>query len=199
MEADARKWLQKKVETFLRRVGLTEGQTVLDFGCNEGNYTIPAARIVGEGGKVYALDKNKDSLEKLIREVEKKRLRNIKPLYVQEAQKLPLRSCCVDAVLLYDTLHGGYFPEPAQRSTVLQRIHRVLKPQGLLSYYPTHLKQYGLTFRQLDREIRSAGFRLEAKACRKLVHDGNLVRGRIFGYRKVRSRNRRQKNDTFHV
>jgi len=110
MEADARKWLQKKVETFLRRTGLTQGQTVLDFGCNEGNYTIPAARIVGERGKVYALDKNKDSLKKLMRKVEKKRLRNIKPLHVQEDQKLPLRSCCVDAVLLYDTLHGGYFP-----------------------------------------------------------------------------------------
>jgi len=177
MEADARKWLQKKVETFLRRTGLSQDQTVLDFGCNEGNYTIPAARVIGERGKVYALDKNKDSLKKLMREVEKKRLRNTKPLHVEEDQELPLRSCCVDAVLLYDTLHGGYFPEGAQRSAALQRIYRVLKPQGFLSYYPTHLKKYGLTFRQLHREIRSAGFWLEAKARRKLVHGGNLVRG----------------------
>jgi len=41
----------------LRAVGVRGGLTVLDFGCGSGNYSIPAAKIVGEKGKVYTLDK----------------------------------------------------------------------------------------------------------------------------------------------
>jgi len=182
MEANARKWLRKNATEFLERIGLRQGQTVLDFGCNEGNYTIPAARTVGENGTVYALDKNEDSLKSLMREVDKKHIRNIKPLQVGENQKIPLRSGCLDTVLLYDTLHGGYFPELSQRIEALQRIYRALKPRGLLSCYPTHLKRYGMTFNQILSEISRIGFRLQDEHRRILVHDGKLVRGRIFSF-----------------
>ena len=37
----------------LKAVGIKKGQTVLDFGCGEGNYTIPAAKLVKNEGKVY--------------------------------------------------------------------------------------------------------------------------------------------------
>ena len=33
-----------------------EGQTLLDYGCGTGCFVVPAARIVGIKGKVYALD-----------------------------------------------------------------------------------------------------------------------------------------------
>jgi len=61
---DVKKWLQKHAEIFLAEIGIRKGQIVLDFGCNEGNYTIPAARIIGEKGKVYAIDKEGKSLIK---------------------------------------------------------------------------------------------------------------------------------------
>ena len=54
MNADIKKWLEKDGEQFLRKIGLKEGQTVLDFGCGEGHYAIPAAKIVSNKGKVYA-------------------------------------------------------------------------------------------------------------------------------------------------
>jgi len=182
MKADARKRLQEKAEAFLRRIGLRQGQAVLDFGCNEGNYTIPAARIVGQSGKVYALDKDKDSVNKLMQQVAKQKLRNVKPVRVDEDQEVPLRAGCVDVVLLYDTLHRGYFPEAAQRKKVLRRIHKVLKPGGLLSCYPTHLRAYGMTFRKLVREIENGGFRFHDEHSRIMIHDGKLVRGRVFSF-----------------
>ena len=58
-------WLKKYSEKLLREVGIKKGQTVLDFGCGKGNYTIPVAKIVGQDGFVYALDKSK-SFKKLI-------------------------------------------------------------------------------------------------------------------------------------
>ena len=184
MEDDVKKWLQEKVETFLRRIGLEQGQTVLDFGCNEGNYTMAAARIVGERGKVYALDKEKKAIDKLMQHARKRKLQNIQRLYVKEDQQIPLSPRSVDVVLLYDTLHRGYFPEVTQRKRALRRIYRVLKGAGLLSCFPTHLKGYGMTFKKQLKEISDVGLCLEDEHRRILIHDDKLVRGRIFSFKK---------------
>ena len=45
MEKEIEKWLETKGIEFLKKVGIKPGQTVLDFGCGKGNYSIPAARI----------------------------------------------------------------------------------------------------------------------------------------------------------
>lgn len=33
----------------LSELGVKAGQVILDFGCGSGTYTIPAAKLVGEG------------------------------------------------------------------------------------------------------------------------------------------------------
>ena len=183
MKAYARNWLRRNAKPFLRRVGLTEGQIVLDFGCHEGNYAIPAARIVGPAARVYAVDKNQEQINDLRRRIAGMRVHNIEILLVSPGRRIPLPCASVDVVLLYDTLHRGYFPKPGQRRGVLRRIYRVLKPGGLLSCYPTHLRRYGMTFRKLLEEIRSVGFALDDQHRRILVHDGKLVRGAVFSFR----------------
>jgi len=61
----------------LERVGINRGQIVLDFGCGSGMYTIPAAKIVGEQGRVYALAKDKKALDELMQKAESTGLRNM--------------------------------------------------------------------------------------------------------------------------
>ena len=53
------KWIEESGESILKHIGIKRGQTVLDFGCGSGNYTIPAARVIGEQYLVYAIDKDK--------------------------------------------------------------------------------------------------------------------------------------------
>ena len=55
--------LESRALEVLRQIGIKRGQTALDFGCGYGTYTILVARIVGEQGRVYALDKDKGSPE----------------------------------------------------------------------------------------------------------------------------------------
>ena len=40
----------------LKQAGVSPGMRVLDFGCEPGRYTIPAASLVGPEGIVYAVD-----------------------------------------------------------------------------------------------------------------------------------------------
>lgn len=40
-------------EIFLRDIGMKGNQSILDFGCGLGNYTIFAAVVVGRMGQVY--------------------------------------------------------------------------------------------------------------------------------------------------
>ena len=47
----------------LNAAGLKPGQKVLEVGCGPGFFTIPAAKIVGAEGVVYALDVNPFAVE----------------------------------------------------------------------------------------------------------------------------------------
>jgi len=40
MEDNLGKWLEKDGVEFLREMGLSKGQIVLDFGCGTGNYAL---------------------------------------------------------------------------------------------------------------------------------------------------------------
>ncbi|HHH84092.1 MAG TPA: hypothetical protein ENL29_01335, partial [Thermoplasmatales archaeon] len=58
MESDSEKWLAYGGEEFLREIGIKEKQNILDFGCGDGAYAIPAAKAVGGEGRVYVADKD---------------------------------------------------------------------------------------------------------------------------------------------
>jgi len=149
---------------------------------------VPAANIVGAQGKVYAVDKDCDTLHELKRAaIDEKDLSNVECLCVSEDGEIPLPPCSIDVALLYDVLHPGYFPEETQRRQVLENVRRVLRRDGLLSLYPTHLKKYAITFDSIIRETEAVGFELCDESHRKLVHDGSIVRGRVFSFRPVRN------------
>lgn len=117
----------------LEKLGIREGQTVLDFGCGPGSYTIPAAQIVGEKGKVYALDIHPLAIESVSKRVEKERLGNIETILSDRDTGLPDES--VDVVLLYDTIH-----HIRDKRALLKELHRVLKRDGFLSVSDHRLK-----------------------------------------------------------
>ena len=58
-------------ERTLLLMGLREGDVMADIGCGIGYFTVPAADIVGNSGKVYGLDVSEEMLgdvEKIIEE-----------------------------------------------------------------------------------------------------------------------------------
>lgn len=186
MKKSIDKWVEESGENILKHIGIKRGQKVLDFGCGPGNYTIPAARVVGEQASVYALDEDKEALDRLMSKAKLKGLKNIVRLDTPGKSGIALDNESVDVVLLYDILHYYYFPEEDDRRQLLCEVYRVLKPNGLLSVYPTHLESdMEPKMDSVRREIEGANFHEENEYTGMImVHDDNIEEGRVINFRK---------------
>jgi len=186
MKKSVDKWVEESGENILKHIGIKKGQKVLDFGCGSGNYTIPAARVVGEQASVYALDEDKEALDRLINKAKLKGLKNIVGLDASGKLGIALDNESVDVVLLYDILHYYYFPEENDRRRLLCEVYRVLKPYGLLSVYPTHLESdMELKMDSVVREIEESNFHKENEYTNMImVHDDNIEEGCVINFRK---------------
>jgi len=175
--------LDSQVLELLRRIGVKKGQTVLDFGCGYGAYTIPVAVIVGEQGKVYALDKDKEALDALLQREESAGLKNIDRMATSGELEIGLTNGSVDVVLLFDVFHSFYFPKTEDRRRLLVEIRRVIKPSAFLaiSVWPNLVEP------ETEEEIKSADFRLEKVISEELgSNNKGLGTRRILNFRKER-------------
>ncbi|MCP4231656.1 MAG: class I SAM-dependent methyltransferase [bacterium] len=118
----------------LGSVGIKRGDTVLDYGCGPGGYSVVAAEMVGETGKVYALDIQPLAGDRTVKRAKRKGLSNVEGITSGCATGLADES--VDVALLYDIIH--MLDEP---DAVIGELHRILKPDGVFSVDCHHWKQ----------------------------------------------------------
>jgi len=171
--------LETQAAEVLKAVGINKGHIVLDFGCGCGTYTIPAARLVGEEGKVYALDKDKRDLDKLMQKAKSEGLRNIERIDASGESRIKLADESVDVVLLFDVFHSYYFTGVDNRRRLLDEIARIARPDALISVWPKHM--------ELDArdEIENANFYLESEYSGTLIHENDhLETGHVLNFRK---------------
>lgn len=183
-------WEKKQGLIFLRKIGVVSGQTVLDFGCRVGHYTIPAAKIVGNTGIVYAIDTEEDALKELHQKAKAHKLTNIRIIKTLGRMKLPLEGGTVDVVLFYDVLHC--FGKDSRKS-LYQEAFRVLKQDGFLSVYPKHtlednpLMEFSrLSASDVKREIEGSDFAFKYEHCGLMSHDDGLSQGCVLNFSKGR-------------
>ena len=142
----------------LKEVGIEPGFLVLDYGCGPGSYIIAAAELVGKAGKIYALDINPLAIQMVHNIASKKHLTNVETICSDCKTGLPDNS--VDIILLYDTFHDLSDP-----NGVLEELHRVLKPGGILSFSDHHMKE-----NEIVTKVTSKGlFRFSRKGQRTYV------------------------------
>lgn len=107
----------------LRSLGVRDGMHLADVGAGTGFFAIPAAEIVGPGGRVYAVDMSVEMLDDLRSKLRKKPLKNLDALRSTE-DRIPLPDACVDLVFLACVLHELDGP-----GTLLEA-RRILRPDG---------------------------------------------------------------------
>jgi len=139
----------------LKEVGIKPGLHVLDYGCGPGSYIIPLAELVGKSGKIYALDIHPLAIQMVQNIASKRQLANVET--IRSDCKTGLSDNSLDVVLLYDTLHTSSDP-----NEVLEELHRVLKPSGVLSFSDHHMKENEIVSKVTNRGL----FRLSRKGKR---------------------------------
>jgi len=69
-----------EAEIAMMRSFLRDGSTVIDVGANIGDLTIPLSKIVGESGKVYAIESHPDNIHVLCANLALNSIRNTKAI-----------------------------------------------------------------------------------------------------------------------
>jgi ubiquinone/menaquinone biosynthesis C-methylase UbiE len=123
---------------------IRHGYQILDYGCGPGSYSITAAELLEETGMVFALDLHPYAIEDVRQAIKKRKISNIQTIISDCETGLPSNS--VDMVLLHYVFNDLKNPDQ-----ILKELHRILKPQGILSFSEFNLEkispkvsQYGL-------------------------------------------------------
>ena len=122
-----RKWWEDPGDILEPHV--TEGMTVLDIGSGMGYFTLPAARLVGETGRVIAVDLQQRMINSLKRRSRRAGLETIIDPRVCKTNSLMIGDLAeqVDFALAFHVLHET----PSIEST-LKQIWHTLKPGARL-------------------------------------------------------------------
>jgi len=115
---------QDVTEALWRKAGFGLGQHILDLGCGPGFASIELARLVGQGGKIHAIDAADTFLAPLRQGLAAARLDQVQ-VQTGDAHEIPLEDGSVDAVFVRWLL--CFVADPAK---VCREIARVLKPGG---------------------------------------------------------------------
>ncbi len=106
---------------------LQSGMAVADLGSGSGHYALAAARAVGDKGKIYAIDVQKELLEKLKKEADRNRLFNVQIIW-GNAEKIggtKLKDECADAAIV-----GNILFQIEDEESFVAEIRRILKKRG---------------------------------------------------------------------
>ena len=147
-EMALRDWLHRHASEVLSTIGVKKRQTVLDYGCGRGIFSVPAARLVGEKGRVYALDVRARALERVKENAHNAGLKNLETILQKESTvNTGFSNASMDVIIVYDVLH-----EFENKFQLLKELERLLKPKGLLSLFPMHIGNE--TILKIMREYR---------------------------------------------
>lgn len=111
----------------IQQFGLKSGAKVADFGAGSGFYVFETAKAVGGAGKVYAVDIQKDLLEKIKNEAVKRGFSNVEIVWadVEKLGGTHFRNDTIDAVVISNILF-----QTEAKEAVVSEAKRILKPGG---------------------------------------------------------------------
>ncbi len=147
-------------EAILARIGLMPGFTFVDVGCGGGFFALPAARIIGEKGRLYGVDQNAEAVENLRDLADEEDLHNLE-LITGNAEDAVLCEQCADIVFF--GLVVVHLPEPVR---ALENAKKMLRPEGWLVIFDWKRKltrmgppmEQRLSEGQIVDLIKTAGF-----------------------------------------
>ena len=178
----------RKPVQVLEFLGVRAGMTALDLYAAGGYYTYILSKAVGDSGLVYAQNterglrfvedrQNITQGEALNAKIERGKLINVEQI-IRPLGEIGLSEDSVDFVMVAQTLHDYYNPNPARALEMLLQLKSLLRPGGVIGI-TDHVGVAGFDNRDLHRmEIRqaielaqSAGFDVESSDLLRVSED----------------------------
>lgn len=162
-------------------LGVETGMRVLDLYAAEGYYTFVLSKAVGPTGTVFAQNSpdgfsyeeqgnGTSAADTLARRIETEGLDNVEPL-PRPALALGLPAESVDFVLLSQILHDYFNGSPQRALAILESLHSVLKPGGVLGIIDhagdagqNNARMHRMPVADAIRILEEAGFVVEAQS-----------------------------------
>jgi len=123
-------WLQDPKPVF-DHLALREGMFFVDAGCGAGEYALYAARLLGEAGRVIALDSSPQSIDWLNANGRQPGAAPVIGHVCDITAALPLETGQADVVMLATVLHIKAVRDRAE--PLFLEIARILRPGGTLA------------------------------------------------------------------
>lgn len=155
--------VEERPQLLIDALTIKPGQTIADLGAGSGYYTFRIAPLVGEQGKVLAIDVEPRMLRIVSERAKHDRVANVfTVLSTPSDPNLPANS--VDLLFMVDVYHELEFP-----LEMMLKVREALKPGGrvaLIEYRAEDPKVlikpvHKMTEKQVIRELTAAGFRHE--------------------------------------
>ena len=155
---------KNKPDQIIEAIALRPGQSIADIGSGGGYFSLRFARIVGEEGRVYAVDTKPEFLEYIKNSAKEKGLNNVIPTLLL-GDELNLSEKSLDLIFMRNVTH--HIPN---RVEYFKSLKRFLKPDGRIAIIE-YKKGKIFTFRGLFghyvpketivQEMKEAGYLLE--------------------------------------
>lgn len=114
-------------EKIIQDLNITEGTVVADLGAGSGFYALAAAKAVGAGGHVYAVDIQPELLARIKANATQEKLHNIEAVHgnLEKLGGTRLKDSCCDFAIVSNVLF-----QIEDRAGFLDELKRILKPSG---------------------------------------------------------------------
>lgn len=202
-------WEITECKKLMEKIGIKNGNKIIDFGCGYGHYTLPCALALNDTGKVYAIDRYNEPLKWIKKKAKLFNVNNIETVKTEGSLEIGFSDKSIDIVLLYDIIHGeDVKTKESIRFSLYKESHRVLKKNGILSVLnfdsdikkisPNKDKRIETIYRDINKEIIEAGFKFshsvnngvhfddyhDNKKMNKVLLFSELERGVIYNFTK---------------
>jgi ubiquinone/menaquinone biosynthesis C-methylase UbiE len=136
-------YIDKRVQRF----GIQPGMTVVDYGCGPGRYTTSFAHLVGDRGRVFAVDIHELAIEGVKKRIQKQGLKTVTPV-LAKGYDSGIPDGVADVVCAIDIFFGINDP-----SAFLKELRRVTHPEGFLVIDDGHQSR-----KKTKRKLAASGY-----------------------------------------
>ena len=128
------------------KFNIKNGDIVIDYGCGSGGYTKKISELIGDSGKVYAVDIYELAIASVKKKISKYRLANVETILVKDIDSI--KDNIADIIIAIDMFHMV-----EETNIFLKELYRLIKKNGVLFISMHHMSSEEARGKIIDSKL----------------------------------------------